>query len=90
MKRQYLGDSRDSFKWDYHHHLAVGLGAPEFQVVGMMTADDGSGEGQTSPERLPEPAETIEFCRRLRANHDLAEAARLHVRGGIEDAGDAG
>ena len=26
MKRQYLGDSKDSFKWDYHPFLVDALG----------------------------------------------------------------
>ncbi len=41
MKRQYLGDSRDSFKWDYHHHLVPALGAKELQIVWIMTPDEG-------------------------------------------------
>jgi hypothetical protein len=33
MKRQYLGNSRDHFKWDYHDQLVRALGADELQVV---------------------------------------------------------
>jgi len=29
MKRQFLGDSNDSFKWDYHDYLATRLGYPQ-------------------------------------------------------------
>ena len=43
MKRQYLGDSRDSFKWDYHRHLVPALGARELQIVWMMAPGDGAG-----------------------------------------------
>lgn len=77
MKRQYLGDSRDSFKWDYHHHLAVELGAPELQVVWMMTPDDRTGEGRTSPDRFPARPEVIRFCHDLRESRDPALASRL-------------
>lgn len=41
MKLQYLGDSKDSFKWDYHHFLVDALGYRHFQIVWMMTTDNG-------------------------------------------------
>jgi hypothetical protein len=33
MKRQYLGDSKDSFKWDYLDFMTRTLGFHYFQVV---------------------------------------------------------
>jgi hypothetical protein len=53
MKRQYLGDSKDSFKWDYHDFMTRTLGFHYFQVVWMMTPDDKGSHGQTVPERFP-------------------------------------
>jgi len=43
MKLQYLGDSKDSFKWDYHDFLARGLGYSKFTIALMMTPDDDDG-----------------------------------------------
>lgn len=77
MKRQYLGDSRDSFKWDYHHFLVPALGAKELQIVWMMTPDDGGGDGRTAPERFPARPEVLGFCNALRASHDPRVLARL-------------
>lgn len=28
MKRQYLGDAKDAFKWDYHDYLVSELNCP--------------------------------------------------------------
>ncbi len=33
MKRRYLGDAKDAFKWDYHDHLMRALGYAELEVV---------------------------------------------------------
>jgi len=70
MKRQYLGDSRDSFKWDYHHYLVSELGYPELQVVWMMTADDGGTDGRTPPELFPARPEIVDFCKWLRTSRN--------------------
>lgn len=77
MKRQYLGDSRDSFKWDYHHYLVCELGYPELQVVWMMTADDGGTDGRTLPELFPARPEIVTFCNRLRISRDPKELVNL-------------
>ena len=37
MKLQYLGDSKDSFKWDYHDYLATSLKFSTLKVIFMMT-----------------------------------------------------
>jgi len=42
MKKQYLGDSKDSFKWDYHDFLAGELNYPVLNIMLMMTPDDES------------------------------------------------
>ena len=77
MKRQYLGDSRDSFKWDYHHFLVPALGLGKLQVVWMMTTDDGGGDGKTAPELFPARREILGFCNALRDSRDPRELARL-------------
>ncbi|MGZ8256289.1 MAG: hypothetical protein ACXW1C_00775 [Gallionella sp.] len=73
MKRQYLGDSKDSFKWDYHHFLLHALGYQQLTIAWVMNADDGSSEGQTSPELFPARREILTLCEQLRAtrNPDL-------------------
>jgi hypothetical protein len=70
MKRQYLGDSKDSFKWDYLDYLTTRLEAPMLQVAWMMTPDDRSSDGQTRPEVFPARREVVELCRILRTSRD--------------------
>lgn len=70
MKLQYLGDSKDCFKWDYHHFLADALGAEQLQVVWMMTPDDGSTHGATPPDRFPARPEILALCRDLRTTRN--------------------
>ena len=65
MKRQYLGDSKDSFKWDYHDYLTSVLGYQRLNIILMLTSDDDSGEGETPPEDYPARVEIISFCHRL-------------------------
>jgi hypothetical protein len=90
VKRQYLGDSKDSFKWDYHHYLVTALGYGSLTVAWMLTPDDRSGHGKTEPALFPAAPEILGLCRELRStrNPDLAErlptvadgryAVRLH------------
>jgi len=70
MKRQYLGDSKDSFKWDYHDFLTDALDYRQLQVVWMMTPDDPGPDGRTPPERFPARFEIIQFCNYLRKTQD--------------------
>ncbi len=91
MKRQYLGDAKDSFKWDYHDFLTTALACRRLDVVCMLTPDDGSGHGQTDPDRFPGRAEVIGFCADLRRLRSIEAAAdlpritgaeyRLHLHG---------
>lgn len=66
MKRQYLGDSKDSFKWDYHDFLVKALGYSQLQIAWMMTPDDGGTDGGTPPEYFPARPEIMSFCNSLR------------------------
>lgn len=67
MKRQYLGDSKDSFKWDYLHFLVEALGYSQLKIAWMMTPDDNGPDGKTSPELFPAEPEVLAFCNRLRS-----------------------
>ena len=66
MKLQYLGDSRDSFKWDYHDFLTSSLHYPLFNVALMMTPDDKTKDGSTKPHIYQARSEIIDFCNDLR------------------------
>lgn len=66
VKLQYLGDAKDSFKWDYLHFLAESLAYDKLAIVWMMTADDGSTNGRTAPETFPARKEILDLCHRLR------------------------
>ncbi|MFH1723192.1 MAG: hypothetical protein ABII00_01080 [Elusimicrobiota bacterium] len=80
MKRQYLGDSKDSFKWDYHDYLTRALDYRLLQVVWMMTPDDGSRDGGTSPECFPARPEILSLCNCLRRDRDPQELSELSKR----------
>jgi hypothetical protein len=71
MKRQYLGDSKDSFKWDYHDYLTSALGYPMLNIVLMLTQDDGSTEGKTHPELFPARETVLVFCRNLKEKRNI-------------------
>jgi len=77
MKRQYLGDSKDSFKWDYHHFLVEALGFAQLQIAWMMTPDDNGPDGETPPEQFPARLEIVDFCNSLRRKRDPALLFRL-------------
>jgi hypothetical protein len=71
MKLQYLGDSKDSFKWDYHDYLISALGFPTLTVVLMLTADDSSNDGGTHPELFPARRSVVDLCRVLREQRNV-------------------
>jgi hypothetical protein len=71
MKLQYLGDSKDGFKWDYHDYLTSSLGYPFLNILLMMTPDDPSNEGKTPPSDFCAKAEIIDFCEALRKHRNL-------------------
>jgi hypothetical protein len=66
MKKQYLGDSKDSFNWDYHDFLAEELNYPVLNIMLMMTPDDESNDGKTHPTLFPARKEILDFCNDLR------------------------
>lgn len=77
MKRQYLGDSKDSFKWNYHDYLASAIGFSVFNVVLMLTPDDDSNHGKTHPARFPAQESIIDFCRDLRRHREIQLIKKL-------------
>lgn len=77
MKLQYLGDSKDAFKWDYLDFLAKGMNTPALNVVLMKTPDDKSEEGKTSSMLFPSSDEIQNFCRDLRENQDFCFLSQL-------------
>jgi hypothetical protein len=71
MKRQYLGDSKDSFKWDYHDHLTSALQYPRLNIILMLTPDDHSRDGKTYPELFPARKAVISYCHHLRKERNV-------------------
>jgi hypothetical protein len=82
MKLQYLGDSKDSFKWDYHDYLTSKLGYPFLNILLMMTPDDKSNDGKTHPSRFPARDKIIDFCGTLKELRNLDFISELPSRTG--------
>jgi hypothetical protein len=80
MKLQYLGDSKDSFKWDYHDYLTSELGYPFLNILLMMTPDDESNDGKTHPSGFRARAKIIDFCEALREHRNLDLISELPSR----------
>ncbi len=77
MKLQYLGDSKDSFKWDYHDYLVSALKYQLLNIALMMTPDDGSNDGKTHPSLFPAREEIIGFCQYLKKNRSIESIKAL-------------
>ena len=77
MKRQYLGDSKDSFKWDYHDYLTSALRYPRLNIILMLTPDDQSNDGETHPELFPARECVNSFCHILRKGRVVQRLRRL-------------
>jgi hypothetical protein len=71
MKLQYLGDSKDSFKWDYHDYLTSALGYPVLNIVLMLTPDDNTNHGETPSRLFPARKTIIDFCFDLKQSRDI-------------------
>ena len=81
MKLQFLGDSRDSFKWDLLHHM-VTQAEPSFDrllFVPMLTADDPElPHGTTPAGRFSCRPKILNFVESLRTQpRGLERVARL-------------
>ena len=53
MKLQFLGDAKDSFKWDYHDYLTDKLGFEVLNILLMMTPDDKTNHGKLKATLFP-------------------------------------
>ena len=84
MKLQYLGDSKDAFKWDYLDFLASGISAPHLDIIPVKTPPDVSGQGKTSSSRFPASDAVQEFCRHLQKNRSFGELPKLPRYTGAE------
>jgi hypothetical protein len=80
MKKQYLGDSKDSFKWDYHDFLAEELNYPVLNIILMMTPDDESNDGKTCPALFPARKEILDFCNDLQNERNIGLINSLPAR----------
>lgn len=79
MKLQYLGDSRDSFKWHYHDHLAKGMNAKRLDIIPMLVPNDKTGQGKIHAKQYPATLEIQEFCEHLREKPFLHSIEKLPV-----------
>jgi hypothetical protein len=77
MKLQLLGDSKDSFKWDYHDWLASELRCRQLTIALMLTPNDGSGDGRTKAETFPARTAVLRFCRDLQGRPDIEQIKQL-------------
>ncbi len=77
MKLKYLGDSKDSFKGDYHDYLVQKLRYPFLNIAFMMTPDDESNNGKSPPSLFPARGEIIEFCEHLQKKRSIQVVRRL-------------
>ena len=65
MKRQFLGDAKDAFKWDYLDFLTRELGIQFLNILLMLTPDKNNRDGKTPPDGFPASQEILEFCKKL-------------------------
>ena len=77
MKLQFLGDSKDSFKWDYHDYLASELKYAWLNVAVMLTPDVGGNHGKTKADCFPARTPILRFCRDLQSNRTLQRIKAL-------------
>ena len=85
MRMQFLGDSRDAFKWDLLHQVVTGA-VPRFAglvVVPMRTPDDAHlSHGKTPAARFPCHPAILRFVEGLRT--EPRELERIAGLGAIE------
>lgn len=78
MKLQYLGDSRDSFKWHYHDYLMNhNPNAGQFGYIPMLRPDNGTSEGSTSSSDYEASPECQQFCNLLRYDRNISNVRLL-------------
>jgi hypothetical protein len=77
VKLQYLGDSKDSFKWDYDDYLTSELRRRRLNVALMLTPDDEGNHGKTKAEWFPARKPILNFCRDLRSDRSTERIKAL-------------
>lgn len=78
MKLQYLGDSRDSFKWHYHDYLMNhNPYAFKFGYIPLLRPDNGTSEGNTSSFVYEGSPASQAFCDLLRSTRDISKVRLL-------------
>jgi len=77
LKRQYLGDARDAFKWEYQDLLCRKLGYSELQIVPMLTPDDKTSEGSLHSTKFAAAPEIHNFCEMLRGSRSIIDLKQL-------------
>jgi hypothetical protein len=85
VKLQYLGDSRDAFKWDLLHWLCTRASPPfsELLFVPLLTPDDAvPSDGRTSHARFPARPEIASFVAKLQK--DVAGLGAVRELGNVE------
>jgi len=70
MKLQYLGDSKDCFKWDYHDFLTREMNYDIFNVVFMLTPDDDNNHGRSKASEFPASQQLVNFCETLKSTRE--------------------
>ena len=73
MRRQYPGDEKDAFKWDYHNFLVEELGFDVLRVLFELTGNDSEnkGHGKSCPRSFRGADEKIyALCKRLRDSRE--------------------
>ena len=82
MKLQFLGDSKDSFKWDYHDALMTALEFEALEIVPMLTPDDAGSHGASTTSLYPAREEILGMCRDLRKSRSLRLVTEMPRRTG--------
>ncbi len=86
MRLQFLGDSRDAFKWDVLHHVVTSTrpAFAELAFVPMLTPDvPTSGHGSTPASRYPCRPAVLKFVHSLAAEpRTLERVASIGSLGG--------
>jgi len=77
MKLQYLGDSRDSFKWHYHDYLTNGMDVRYLDIIPMLLPNDKTGQGNTHANEYQSTPEILKFCKHLRDKPFLHSIEKL-------------
>ena len=67
MRKQYLGDKKDAFKWDYLNFLVKKLEFSRLRILLMLTTDECEKHKESRPENFCGACETIyALCRKLK------------------------